>query len=56
MNLNELAKIVTKKEGGKKEISIAQVKEVIKHVSVVMYENPELIERMLSNGKRNRRK
>jgi hypothetical protein len=30
MNLNELAREVTLKEGGKKQISIAQVKEVMK--------------------------
>ena len=30
MNLNDLAKRITLEEGGKKEISIAQVKEVLK--------------------------
>ena len=29
MNLNELAKLIAKKEKGRKEISIAQIKEVL---------------------------
>ena len=33
MNINDFAVKVTKKEGGKKSISIAQVKEVLKIVN-----------------------
>lgn len=31
LNLNKLAKAVSEREGGKQNLSIAQVKEVIKH-------------------------
>ncbi len=30
MNINEFAKEVTKEEGGKKQVSIAQVKEILR--------------------------
>lgn len=36
MNLNELAKEISRLEGGKKELSIAQIKEVIKCMGVVL--------------------
>jgi len=56
MNLNELAVKVTLKEKGKKEISIAQIKEVIKLISIEMYLNPIIIARLIANGKKNDRK
>ena len=53
MNLNELAKHITKKETGNKQVSIAQVKEIIKIISMEMYLNPDVISRMINNGKKN---
>ena len=41
VNKNNLAKEVTLREGGKQSISIAQVKEVIKHTFDVLSEYPE---------------
>lgn len=55
MNLNEMAALVAKEEKGKKEVSIAQIKEVIKVISVLVFENPELIEKLLASGKRNKK-
>ena len=41
MNLNNLARDITLQEAGKKEISIAQVKEVMKLVFTALAELPE---------------
>lgn len=53
MNLNDLAIQIAKQEGGKKQLSIAQVKEVIKLVSIEMYKHPLLIAKLIKNGERN---
>jgi len=37
MNLNELAKEVARLEGGSQNLSIAQIKEVIKCISITLY-------------------
>ena len=37
-NMNELAVELTKREGGKVNLSIAQIKEVIGHLSDIIYE------------------
>lgn len=42
MNLNELAKKVTLEETGKKQVSIAQVKEIIKIISIELAQTPGL--------------
>lgn len=42
MNLNTLAKEVTLREGKKKSISIAQVKEVIGIIAELVYVNEDL--------------
>ena len=55
-NLNILAKNIAVLETGKKQVSIAQIKEIIKLMSVEMYRNPELIAKLISNGKRNNSK
>lgn len=55
MNLNELAKEISKLEGGKKELSIAQIKEVIKCLSIVLYlkdDDAGLAVRLWKNGKK----
>ena len=36
MNLNKLAKMITLMESGKKQISIAQVKEVMRHLLTIL--------------------
>jgi hypothetical protein len=56
MNLNGLAQKVAALEEGKKEVNIAQIKEIIKVISVIMYENPSVIKLLISSGERNRRK
>lgn len=38
MNMNKLAKEICKREGLKKQVDIAQVKEILGHVSDLMYE------------------
>lgn len=62
MNLSELAKEISRLEGGKKEMSIAQIKEVVKSLSVIFYRlngdsrNPPsldpLITKLLRNGEK----
>jgi hypothetical protein len=45
MNLNELAVEISKLEAGKKNLSIAQIKEVVKCLSSIMFKNDiELLE------------
>jgi len=40
IDLNKLAKEITLREGGKVNLSIAQVKEVLKIILAIMYEIP----------------
>lgn len=52
MNMNELAKEVAKEEGLKKPISIAQVKEVLRILSIKLVMNEEVEKCLLKNGQR----
>jgi len=57
MNMNELAVEVSKREGGKVNLPIAQIKEVLAHLSDIVYENGDEIEDLLfENGARRRKK
>lgn len=51
-SLNEAAKELTLAEGGKKNLSIAQVKEVQKLVAVKLYTDQEYLHAMLDLGKK----
>lgn len=42
MNLNDLAVKVAKEETGKKEVSIAQIKEIIKIIAIELARTPDL--------------
>lgn len=52
MNLNELAKAVTLEEAGKKQVSIAQVKEVMRILAKYIYTNEKALKAMLRLGKK----
>lgn len=52
VNLNELAKEVSKLEGGKFELNIAEIKEVIRCVSIAVYKDPDLFHLLIRNGKK----
>ncbi len=44
LNLNTLAKNVAKREGGKNQVNIAQIKEVIRHtLDVLSVEKPSAV-------------
>ena len=49
-NLNELAKRVAQLETGKKEVSIAQIKEIIKILSIEMVRDFSLSGRLMEHG------
>lgn len=52
MNLNEWAKRIAKLETGKKQVSIAQIKEIMRLMAVDHYNNMNIRKRFLSLGKR----
>jgi hypothetical protein len=52
MNMNELAKDVAKDEGLKKPLSIAQIKEVLRILSVKLVMNEEVEKCLMKNGQR----
>jgi hypothetical protein len=52
MTMNELAKLVTKDEGLKKPLSIAQVKEVLKIISLRIATDEEVEKCLVKNGQR----
>lgn len=55
-NITELRKELMKREGGKKEISVAQMSEVLSHLSDISYEEVADISYLLwKNGKRRAR-
>jgi len=60
-NMNKLAEEVTRREGGKVNLSIAQIKEVLGHLSDVVYsEDPSeashTYKLLYENGKRRAKK
>ena len=56
MNMNDLAAFVAKVEGGKKQISIAQVKEVLKIVSIMCAKDSEVIAILIQSGRKCKKK
>lgn len=52
MNLNELAKEIAKREAGKKEISIAQIKEVVRHLGDISLEEPGILGKIEAASKK----
>lgn len=52
-NMNTWAKSVAIREDGKKQVSIGQIKQIMKIVFKDIYNNSEYLEIALKNGKRN---
>jgi len=54
MNLNEAAREVSKMDEGNINLNISEIKRAIKCICILMYKNPLLISKMISNGKKNK--
>jgi len=54
MDMNELAKEVCLMEGGAQSLTIAQVKEVLKCVAIIMVSRPEVIASLINNGEKHK--
>lgn len=52
MNMNELAKSICKSEGLKKETNIAQVKEIMRELSIELYVNIDTLIKFLDYGRK----
>jgi hypothetical protein len=52
MNLNDMAIEITKKEGLKVSISIAQTKEVLRIACLMVFQSPKLLVSMYRNGEK----
>jgi len=52
MKLNELASLVAKKEGKKKQVLIGDIREVIGIFSELVVQDPSVLELLIKNGKR----
>jgi len=52
MKLNELASLVAKKEGKKKQVLIGDIREVIGIFSELIVQDPSVLELLIKNGKR----
>lgn len=52
MNMNELAKLLCHFEKGKKEISIAQMKEILKNLCALMCDDPQIIATLIKHGEK----
>lgn len=50
MNLNQLAKAICKIEGGKVNLTIAQIKEVIKCIGIVSQKDPFILDHIYELG------
>ena len=51
-NLNDLAQHVALEETGKEEVSIAQIKEIIKCIAVALYQEPGFIAALIKLGEK----
>jgi hypothetical protein len=49
MNLNQLAILISKKEGLKKQVNIAQIKEIIKVIGQIIRDNPFIVSTNVRN-------
>jgi len=49
---SEICSFIALKEKGKSEVSIGNVREIMKIVSVMVYNNPEILRALLANGKK----
>jgi hypothetical protein len=56
LNLNVLAKMVAEKEGLKKSLSIAQIKEVLGCLCDEIWWDPQIIEALIASGRRRAKK
>jgi len=52
MNINELAKKIAINEGLKKQVSIAQIKEIIKYIAIVISDDEVTHDKFLAYGKK----
>jgi hypothetical protein len=52
MNLNEMAREITYYEGGAQSLSVAQIKEVIKIIARMVFEDPKLLVALYRNGEK----
>lgn len=50
MNLHELSKTIAKKETGKVQVSVAQIKEIIKLVSMEMANDADVTLKLIRSG------
>jgi len=51
-NLNELAREIAEADDGNINLNIAEIKRVIKLMSIEMYKHPELIAKLISTGQK----
>ena len=51
-NMNELAQLLCYGEGKKEQVNIAQMKEILKLLSVQLYVDADILMLLLKNGKR----
>lgn len=52
MNMNKLAALVCEKETGKKEVNVAQVKEVMRALARILREDPAALDSFLKYVRR----
>ena len=50
MNLNKLAQVIAKKETGKQQVSIAQIKEIMKLIADEMVKDPNVIANLYNSA------
>jgi hypothetical protein len=55
-NIKELAKYIARIEGGKKQINIAQITEVLRILSDRAWVEPKILEMIHQNGRRRAKK
>lgn len=50
INMNDFAQIIAQEENGKKEVNIAQIKEIMKIIAKELYNDTDLLIRFLKYG------
>lgn len=53
MNMNELAQELCALEGLEKQVDIAQIKEILRNLSMMMIFDPLIVATMIKNGDKN---
>lgn len=56
MKISEMVSYLAKKEAGKSEVKVADIREIVGIISDLVHQNPDVMASLLANGKKRSKK